>query len=114
MTRERGDRGQASIELLGALPLLAALVLASWQLVILGESWWLAGIAARAGARAELVGGDVARSARAALPPGWARRVAVHGGTGAAIVVRVRVPAVVLGRPLGTVGATVAAGSRGP
>ena len=103
MSRRAGDRGQASVELLAVLPLLAALVAGCAQLVLMGESWWLAGVGARAGARAERAGGDAARAARAALPQGWGRRLHVAQAQGGGLAVRLRVPAVVGGAAIGTV-----------
>jgi hypothetical protein len=114
MTRAASDRGQASIELLGVLPLLGVLALAAWQLVVLGESWWLAGVAARAAGRAELAGADARTAARAALPGGWGRRVVVRGGAGAPVVVRLRVPAVLGAGVLGSVRAEVDVPGGGP
>jgi hypothetical protein len=63
------EQGTASIELIGTLPFLLLAILIAAQLVLVGQALWSAGIAARAGARAALVGGDPARAARAALPP---------------------------------------------
>ena len=66
------ERGQASVELLGALPavlLVGAVVL---QLLALGYSVALAGSAAEAGALAAAGGGDARGAARAAVP-GWSR-----------------------------------------
>lgn len=77
-----GERGQASIELLGLLPLLLAVALAAAQLLAVGYSSVLAGNAAESGALALAAGGDPRASAREALP-GWSRaraRVAVSGG----------------------------------
>ena len=108
MGHVRGDRGQASVELFGALPVLGVLALAGWQLVVIGESWWLAGVGARAAARAEVVGADAQGAARSALPGGWGPRMTVHNGMDGQLVVRVRVPLVVGGGALGTVGADVA------
>lgn len=113
MTRARDDRGQAAIELLGVLPLLGVLALAAWQLVVVGESWWLAGVAARAAGRAELAGADPRAAARAALPAGWGRRVVVRGTGGVPVTVRVRIPSVIGDRALGSVGAEVDAGGGG-
>ena len=85
--RAAGQRGQASVELLGSLPaiLLAALVLV--QLGAVGYAAVLAGNAAEAGALAMAAGSDVAAGARESLP-GWSRvharvdsghgRVSVH------------------------------------
>ena len=76
------ERGQASLELLGLLPLLVAVALAAAQLLAVGYSSVLAGNAAEAGALALAGGGDPRAGAREALP-GWSRaraRVSVSGG----------------------------------
>lgn len=49
-------------------PFLLALMLAVAQLSVAGYALWTAGDAARAGARASLVGGNPARAAYSALP----------------------------------------------
>ena len=66
------ERGQASVELLGVLPLLVALALAVFQLLSVGYASVLAGNAAEAGALALAAGGDARAGAREALP-GWSR-----------------------------------------
>jgi hypothetical protein len=79
---DRGERGQASLELLGVLPLLVAVALAAAQLLAVGYSSILAGNAAEAGALALAGGGDPRASAHEALP-GWSRahaRVSVSDG----------------------------------
>jgi hypothetical protein len=74
----RRDSGQASIELVGALPLLVAVALGAGQALSAGLARELADHAAEAGAVAALQDADAASAARRALP-GWARsRVAVH------------------------------------
>jgi pilus assembly protein CpaE len=89
------QRGQASVELLGVLPLLVALGLAALQLLAVGYAGILAGSAAEAGALA-LAGGSGAADARAGVRealPGWSRartRVTVEGGR---VTVRLRPPA---------------------
>jgi hypothetical protein len=78
----RAERGQASVELIGLLPLLIAVALAAAQLLAVGYSSVLAGNAAEAGALALAGGGDPRAGAREALP-GWSRahaRVSVSGG----------------------------------
>jgi hypothetical protein len=78
----RAERGQASVELLGVLPLLIAVALVAAQLLAVGYSSVLAGNAAEAGALALAGGGDPRVGAREALP-GWSRahaRVTVSGG----------------------------------
>ena len=85
------ERGQATLELLGLLPLLLAVALAGAQLLAVGYSSVLAGNAAEAGALALADGGDPRAGARAALP-GWSRthaRVSVSGGE---VRVRLRPP----------------------
>jgi Flp pilus assembly protein TadG len=67
-----GQRGQASVELLGAVPALLLLGLVFFQLLAVGYSAVLAGNAAEAGALAVAAGADPREAARAAVP-GWSR-----------------------------------------
>lgn len=90
--RFSGERGQATLELLGLLPVLLAVALAGAQLLAVGYSSVLAGNAAEAAALALAGGGDPHAGARAALP-GWSRthaRVSVSGGE---VQVHLRPPA---------------------
>jgi hypothetical protein len=92
-----GERGQASVELVGMVPLLLAVALAAAQLLAIGYSSVLAGNAAEAAALALAGGGDPQGAARGALP-GWSPerlRVSVEGGD-----VRVRLRPPVLLPPL--------------
>lgn len=85
------ERGQASVELLGALPALVVLGLALLQLLAVGFAAALAAHAAHAGALALAGGADAQGSARNALP-GWSRaraRVEVRDGR---VTVRLRPP----------------------
>jgi hypothetical protein len=88
----RGERGQASVELLALVPLLVALALAAAQPLAVGYSSVLAGNAAEAGALALAGGGDPRASAREALPglPHAGARVSVSDGE---VRVRLRPPA---------------------
>jgi hypothetical protein len=89
------DRGQASVELLATLPavlLVAALV---WELALAGHSAWLCANAARAGARAAVVGGDAEAAARSVLPRSLRRGLTVDEREGGAVRVRLRVPLLV-------------------
>lgn len=52
----RRDRGQASVELIAALPIVALLALAMWQLAVAGHDWWRLTEAARVAAREVHVG----------------------------------------------------------
>ncbi|MGI8804879.1 MAG: pilus assembly protein [Thermoleophilaceae bacterium] len=74
--------GQASVELLGALPVLLVLGMFLFQALAVGYSAVLAGNAAEAGALSLAGGGDAETAARDALP-GWSRagmEVAVDEG----------------------------------
>jgi hypothetical protein len=85
------ERGQASIELIAALPALLLAALVGLQLLAAGYAMTLADGAAEAGALALASGGSAAAAARGALP-GWAEEdvaVAVRGGT---VTVRLRPP----------------------
>lgn len=84
------ERGTASIELVAVVPLLLLVVLVAAQLAMAGHALWSAGIAARAGARAALVGGKPEEVARRALP-GPLREGAEVEGSGP-VSVRVAVP----------------------
>lgn len=49
------SRGQASVELLLAVPLAAVVLFAGWQLVVAGHAWWKVAETARLAARARYV-----------------------------------------------------------
>jgi pilus assembly protein CpaE len=88
---ERED-GQASVELVAILPALIVCVLIAGHAVAAGWALWSAAGAARAGARAEHVGGDGEAVARRALPGSLRGGAEVEGGD----VIRVEVRAPVL------------------
>jgi hypothetical protein len=85
------EEGTASVELIAVVPFLLLAVLVAAQLALAGQALWSAGVAARAGARAALVGGDAAAAARSALPPSL-RVGAQVSDTGAITTVRVAIP----------------------
>lgn len=89
--------GQASVELVAIIPALLIGVLVAAQLGLLGWALWSAGAAARAGARAAHVGGDVEAAARSALPSPLRDGASVSDRD--EVGVRVRVPALVPGVP---------------
>jgi hypothetical protein len=92
-----GDqRGQASVELIAALPVALLVALTAWQFALLGHAAWLSAHAARAAARADVVGRSPARAARSALPRSLRRGLRVQR-SGQLVRVRVRVP-LLLGR----------------
>jgi hypothetical protein len=85
------ERGQATVELVAALPALLLAALMTLQLLAAGYAMTLADGAAEAGALALASGGSAAKAVREALP-GWADddvSVAVEGGT---VSVRLRPP----------------------
>lgn len=85
------ERGQASVELVAALPALLLAAMLALQLLVAGYALTLADGAAEAGALALASGDSAAEAARAALP-GWAEDsvvVSVEGGT---VSVRLRPP----------------------
>jgi hypothetical protein len=92
------ESGQAAVELVAVLPLLALVALALWQLAVAGQAAWLAASAARAAARAHAVGGDEREAARAVLPSRLERGLRVRDEEDGSITLRLDVPAVAGGR----------------
>lgn len=86
------ERGQATVELLAAIPLLLVAGAIALQLLLVGYALTLADGAAEAGALA-LAAGRPARSAVKGSLPSWAAdraEIAVHGGE---VTVRLAPPA---------------------
>jgi pilus assembly protein CpaE len=96
--------GQASVEFVALLPALAVCLILAGQAVAAGWALWSAGVAARAGARAEHVGTDPDAAARHALPGPLRGGAVIRSGDG--VRVRVRVPALVPGVALPSVAAS--------
>jgi hypothetical protein len=94
-----GERGQASIELIGALPVVLVTGALVWQLALAGHAAWLTANAARAAARAELVGRSARTAARSALPRSLERGLEVKRKRDGRVRVSVRVPWVMMGGP---------------
>jgi len=89
--RGSGERGQATLELLGGFPALLLLALVILQALAVGYSSVIAGNAAEAGALTLAAGGDARAGVRESLP-GWTRaRARVSVGAGR-VSVRVRPP----------------------
>lgn len=99
-----GEDGQASVELLALLPALGLIVALAVQALVAGETWWLASVAAREGARASALGRDPARAAAAAVPSPWraSSRVAVSASDDATVTVRLAIPTLVGGLRIGS------------
>ena len=87
--RPRGEAGQASVELVGVLPLLVGVGLGTMQLLAAGAAEEAADGAAEAGAVALLQDADPRDAARAALPA-WSRDGATIEIAGRRVRVRVR------------------------
>lgn len=75
--------------ILPAVMLVGVLV---WQLVLAGHAAWMCAHAARAGARAEVVGGDGRAAARSAVADGLERGLRVERRDGGGVRVKLRVP----------------------
>jgi len=84
------EEGTASVELVAAVPFLLLAVLVAAQIGLAGQALWSAGVAARAGARAALVGGDAKAAARRALPASLRPAARVEGSGD--VTVRVEIP----------------------
>jgi hypothetical protein len=95
MSRSRSESGQASVELVALLPLVAVVGVALWQAVVAGQAAWLAGSSARAAARARAVGGDARAAAASSLPATLRRGLRVDQRSDGTVRVRIRVPSVV-------------------
>src|SRR3954465_5822014 len=90
------ERGQAAVEFVAVLPFVMVAALVAWQLVLVGHVAWGAAGAARAGARAAVVGRDAAEAARSALPRSLRAATRVTGGpAGAPVRVSVPIPLIV-------------------
>src|SRR3954454_23133721 len=83
----RGEDGQASVELVALLPVIAGIALLAWQALMAGEAWWLAGSAAREAARASALGTDPRPAAAGVLPAALRRglRVGAAGEGGGSV-----------------------------
>lgn len=110
----RGEAGQAAVELVALLPLLAVLAGVLWQAVVAGQAVWLAGSAARAAARATAIGGDGRSAARRALPGHLEPGLRVDADDDGGVRVRVRIPLIVGGSTLGSASARARLQSQAP
>jgi hypothetical protein len=104
MPTARDATGQASVEMIAVLPLVALVGAVLWQAVLAGQAVWSSAGAARAAARAQAVGGDPLRAARGAVPDALRPGVAVRR-SGDGVRVAVGVPLVLSGARLGTIDA---------
>lgn len=98
------ENGTASVELVGTVPFLLLAILVAAQIGLAGQALWSAGVAARAGARAAVVGRNAERAARQALPESMRDGAEVSDGD--AVSVRVAIPRLIPAMPRLTVSAT--------
>ena len=102
----RREEGQAAVELVALLPLVALLAAGAWQMAVAGHAAWSADAAARAAARAVATGGDARAAARASLSRRLEAGMRVRASEAGDVRVVLRVPAVLGLRVLGTVSAS--------
>jgi hypothetical protein len=104
-----GEEGTASVELVAVVPFLLLALLVAAQIALAGQALWSASVAARAGARAAVVGGDAIAAAKSALPPSMREEARVEEGAGVedggGVSVRVVVPRLLPSLPAVRVGA---------
>jgi hypothetical protein len=105
------EDGTASVELIAVIPFLLLAVLVAAQIAIAGQALWAASVAARAGARAALIGGDARAAARRALRPSM--REGSKVGDSGAVSVELQAPVLLRGLPPVTVGARASLDSDG-
>jgi pilus assembly protein CpaE len=103
LARLSGERGQASVEFAGLLPLLFVILLLLWQVALTGYTFMLAGHSAREGAR-ELATNNsdlpkksppYAKTAVADLPKAWRKGATVDKPDDVTVRVKLNVPIVV-------------------
>jgi hypothetical protein len=92
--------------MVAVVPFLLLAVLVAAQIGLAGQALWSAGVAARAGARAALVGGNATAAARRALPRSMRDGAEVDDED--AVSVRVVIPRLLPAMPRLTVGAKAA------
>jgi hypothetical protein len=95
VARFRSASGQASVEAVAVVPAAILAALVAWQLVLAGHTLWLCAGAARAAARADVVGLSPRRAARSALPSSLERGLSVERADGGGVRVELRVPILV-------------------
>jgi hypothetical protein len=100
------EDGQAAVELVAVLPLLAALLALAWQVVIAGHAAWAVTAAARAAARAAAIGADPRAAARAHLPEALERGLRIVDAAPGEVDVSTEVPRILPALPVGRVHAT--------
>lgn len=95
MSFSRSQSGQATVEFVALLPLLALIAFGLWQAVVAGQAAWLASSCARAAARASAIGGDPKAAAARILPGSLRQGLRVDTPSGGTVRVRIAVPSVI-------------------
>jgi hypothetical protein len=113
--KDHGQAGTASVELVATIPFLLLALAVAAQIALAGQALWSASVAARAGARAALVGGDPKSAARQALPDSMRAGAVVEEEDGGdeGIAVKVPVPTLIPQLPEVKVGARSGLGDDG-
>lgn len=83
------------MEAVAVVPAVLLAVAIAWQLVVVGQTLWLCAGAARAAARADVVGLSPKRAARSALPGSLERGLSVERSDRGRVRVELRVPILV-------------------
>jgi len=104
LARLGGERGQSSAEAMGILPILASVILALWQMGLVGYTYVLAGHSAREGSRELAIDASDTQTsrpyrkvAREDLPQAWRKGAKVTKVKDVTVRVDLRVPVVVPG-----------------
>ena len=108
-----GEEGTASVELVAAVPFLLLALAVAAQIALAGQALWSASVAARAGARAALVGDNAKGAARAALPTLLRDGAEVEEEDDGGVAVKVPVPRLLPELPVVKVGARSGLGDDG-
>jgi hypothetical protein len=103
--KSHGEAGTASVELVATIPFLLLALAVAAQIALAGQALWSASVAARAGARAALVGGDPKSAARRALPDSMRAGAEVEEEDDAGVAVKVPIPTLLPQLPEVKVGA---------
>ena len=106
MRFSRSQSGQATVEFVALLPLLALVGFVLWQAVVAGQAAWLAGSSARAAARASAIGGDPRAAAALVLPGSLRHGLRVDRPSDGTVRVRIRVLSVIGGGSVATFSST--------
>jgi pilus assembly protein CpaE len=99
LARLSGERGQASVEFAGLLPLLLIVVILLWQLGMVGYTYMLAGHSAREGARTLAIDSTdepkdkpYRETAQEDLPKAWRKGARIEKSDAVTVRVRLKVP----------------------